>query len=107
MPPKPIDIVRVFIAKPVIDRKDWVKYLVLVKWNEKIIREFVENALEAEFAKFLGGQVEAYVQGKEPPAEIAPAIMNLADDHLSGREISMRAGDYISLQKYFRKMRPA
>ena len=43
MPPKPIDIVRVFVAKPVIDRKDWVKYLVLVKWNEKIVREFVEN----------------------------------------------------------------
>ena len=78
--------------------------LYCVKWNEKIVREFVEKVLEAEFANFLTSQVDAYVQGQESPAEIAPAIMNLADDHLSGREISVRAGDYISLQKYFRKM---
>jgi hypothetical protein len=42
-------------------------------------------------------------QGTMPPAEIAPAIMNLIDDQSSGRTMTMRAGDYISLQNYLRK----
>jgi hypothetical protein len=48
--------------------------------------------------------MNAFLQeGKMPPEEIAPAIMNLVDDQTSGRDMVMRAGDYISLQNYLRK----
>jgi len=48
--------------------------------------------------------MNAYLHdGKMPPAEIAPAIMNLIDDQKSGRDMALRAGDYISLQNYMRK----
>jgi hypothetical protein len=47
--------------------------------------------------------VKAYVEeGKMPPPEIETAIMNAADDYLEGRDITLRAGDYIALQSYAR-----
>lgn len=48
--------------------------------------------------------VKAYVEnGKMPPKDIAPAILNLADDFIAGREVTVRAGDYIALQTHFKK----
>jgi hypothetical protein len=38
-----------------------------------------------------------------PPEEIAPTIMNLADDFAAGRQMCIRAGDYIAIQNYMRK----
>jgi hypothetical protein len=38
-----------------------------------------------------------------PPTEIAPAIINLVDDYKAGRDMTLRTGDYISLQNYLRK----
>ena len=49
---------------------------------------------------FLRGYVE---EGKMPPAEIAPAILNLGDDFLAGRELTLRAGDYVAIQNYLRR----
>ena len=40
------------------------------------------------------------VEGKAPPKQVATAIMNIADDMLSGREIVVRAGDYIDLMNF-------
>ena len=40
---------------------------------------------------------------KMPPADIAPAILNMADDYIAGREVAIRAGDYISIQNHIRK----
>jgi hypothetical protein len=48
--------------------------------------------------------VKAYMEdGKMPPDEIAPAILNMADDYMSGRQVAVRAGDYIALQNFMRK----
>ena len=38
-----------------------------------------------------------------PPEAIAPAVMNVADDVLAGRDVQLRAGDYIALQNFIRK----
>ncbi len=45
------------------------------------------------------------VEGKEPPEQIAAPIMNIADDMMAGREVVMRAGDYIALMNYARSER--
>ena len=59
---------------------------------------------DASFNKAVTSYVKEYVEkGKMPPEAIAPAIMNLADDFASGREMNIRAGDYISIQNYLRK----
>jgi hypothetical protein len=42
------------------------------------------------------------IEGAEPPREIHSAIMNVADDMMAGREVSLRSGDYIELMNYAR-----
>jgi hypothetical protein len=37
-----------------------------------------------------------------PPEAIAPAILNMADDVMAGRQVSLRAGDYIAIQNFAR-----
>ncbi len=98
-------VVRVAIPKIIIDRSDWVKYLIVLEWQRRLIDEKAFAAVTSEkFNQFLNEQVCAYVlEKKAPPKEIAPAIMNLADDILSGREPTLRTGDYIQLQKYMRE----
>jgi hypothetical protein len=100
-----IDIVKVWIPIPIIDRKDWVKYLVLVNWHAKELGNVIKQVPDAAFSKFLDSQVEAYLDGKQPPTEIQSAVMNIADDYMSGREVTVRAGDYIALQNHFRSVR--
>ena len=42
------------------------------------------------------------IEGKQPPATIATAITNIADDMMSGRDVVIRAGDYIALMDFAR-----
>jgi len=96
------DVMKIRFAKSVIDRKDWVKYLVLVNWHAEKLGDVIERAPDAAFSKFLESQVQAYLGGKKVAAAIEPAVMNIADDYLAGREVTVRAGDYVSLQTQFR-----
>jgi len=98
-------VVRVAIPKIIIDRSDWVKYLIVLEWQRRLVDEKAFAAVTSEkFNAFLNQHVSAYIlQKKVPPAEIAPAIMNIADDLLSGRDPTLRTGDYIQLQKYMRE----
>jgi hypothetical protein len=98
-------LIRVQIPRVIIDRSDWVKYLVIPEWHTKVIdREFVDSLVSKEFGELLTKHVHDYVyENIEPPAEIASVIMNLADDYLSGREIVIKSGDYIQLQNNLRK----
>jgi hypothetical protein len=70
--------------------------------------EIIEGRIPAqptkEFYQVVVNHANAYLFDKtEPPAEIATAIKNIVDDHLSERTPVIRAGDYISLQNYIRK----
>jgi len=38
-----------------------------------------------------------------PPEEIAGPILNLADDFMNGREMTLKTGDYIALHNFMRK----
>ncbi|MCE8425423.1 MAG: hypothetical protein J5U17_06555 [Candidatus Methanoperedens sp.] len=96
--------VRVAIPAWVIERKIMVVYLDI---NEEFSKEFsdvMQMAPEKKFYEFVAKHVNAYLQeGMMPPTEIAPAIINLVDDYKAGRSMTLRAGDYISLQNYLRK----
>jgi hypothetical protein len=93
------------ILEEILKRKDWVKYKTIPGWHGKVIgNDIVLGDPGKEFVQVTEKHVNAYIFNKEaPPAEIAAAIMNIADDYLSGREMVMRAGDYITIQNYVRK----
>ncbi len=58
---------------------------------------------DEKFYSVLSEHLHAYVQeGKMPPAAIAPTVMNLADDMLNGRQMTLRTGDYIAVQNFVR-----
>ena len=88
--------------------KDAIKYLVINQALDKRISEIKLEAMTSEkFNVFVREYIVAYaVDNKMPPAEIEGAIINIADDLLSGREITLKAGDYITLQNYMQKTNP-
>lgn len=79
-----------------------VCYLIFNRRIKDLITQPIETS--QQFAKFTAQYLSDYIyDNKKPPAEIAPAIMNLAEDFYAGRTIQVRAGDYIVLQGYLRK----
>lgn len=97
------------IAKEILKRKDWVKYKTIPEWHGRIIDE---NILTGDAGKEFNDVVNKYVNNyifkkKMPPAEIATAIVNIADDYLNEREVVLKAGDYIALQSFVRKVNQA
>jgi hypothetical protein len=94
---------KVRIAREIIDRRDWVKYLVLVNWHGRQLDNVLTQAPDAAFAGFVEKQLQTYLEGSAPPDAIQPAIMNIADDYAAGREVTLRAGDYIALQNHYMK----
>ena len=73
--------------------------------EDRLIREHVEllrvPATE-RFFEMVREQVINQLAGSPVAAEIAPAVMNIADDVAAGRDVTIRAGDYISLMSYAR-----
>lgn len=102
------DISKIGVAVPawLLERKIVVFYLVIRDccWNIRGFSDVLTSAPEKPLYEMISKHMNAFMQqGTMPPAEIAPAIMNLIDDQSSGRDMTMRAGDYISLQNYLRK----
>ena len=89
-------------------RKHIYMYLV-VGPGDKLKQGWAELAnmpADEQFQKAVNRMVTAYIEkGEMPPDEIAPTILNLADDAMAGRDIVIRAGDYIALRNYMRAKR--
>jgi hypothetical protein len=84
--------------------RNWclASYLIL-NLDIRELQELVEKELPQEFAKQMAGFVHAYMyESKMPPAEIAQTVLNVAEDMAAGRQVQLRAGDYIAAQRYFR-----
>lgn len=80
-----------------------VMYLVIPEKYMSKYAKVLEVKPTERFFEMIRQNVMAYVgKGKEPPKAIAGAIMNIADDMVAGREVSIRAGDYIDLMSYAR-----
>lgn len=98
-----LDFVKVLLKPSIIDRKDWVKYLVLVNWHAKQFENILTSPADATFLKFVDKHVQAYLGGTAPPETIQTAVINIADDLSAGREMTLRSGDYIALQTEYQK----
>ena len=87
----------------ILDRRTWVYYLVINKWASRHLAEQIEVAPDDRFFKVLDKHVTAYVkENAAPPQEIASVVMNVADDYMAGRDVVLRAGDYIAMQNFVR-----
>jgi hypothetical protein len=93
---------RVALPDWVLDRIIIVAYLYPLPIGD--IAKYVENALDIKAINVLNTNLKAYLQkGVMPPAEIAPTVLNIADDLAANRTPTLRTGDYIALQMYMRK----
>ena len=80
-----------------------VMYLVIVDQMVARRSDLLKFKPEEKFFDVIRDHVMAYaMEGVEPPEQIAAAVMNIADDMMSGRETVIRAGDYITLMDYSR-----
>jgi len=80
-----------------------VAYLIIDDVLVGKLGELVKVPPDERFDKEVSRHLSAYVEKRVmPPDEIAPAILNMADDLMAGREITIRAGDYINLQNFLR-----
>lgn len=83
--------------------KQRIMYLVVLN-KDLIFDDAITTAPTEQFQKTVTQHVNAYInKGVAPPEPISAAIYNIADDILSGRNVSVRAGDYISIQNFLRK----
>lgn len=87
----------------IIERWILVAYLI-INWRVKDLAERIQVRPEKGFYEVVAKHLRAYVQeGVMPPDDIAPAILNIADDYMAGRSMNLRAGDYIAIQNHLRR----
>lgn len=92
------------IAEYLKHKGDAVKYLTVTEWQRKVVDDAILIGNPGkEFNDFTNKLVNDYIfKKKAPPAGVATAVMNIADDFLNNREVVLRAGDYIALQNEMR-----
>ena len=96
---------RMVFPEWVVKRWCIVCYLI-INWRVQDLVEQVRVEPAAEFYKIAAESLYEYVYNDKMPAkEIAPAILNIAEDFISGNPVKFRAGDYIAIQNYVRKMK--
>jgi hypothetical protein len=85
-------------------RHNWclVSYLILGP-DLGNLQGWVEQDLPENFASTMANLVHGYLyENKIPPDAIAQTVINVTEDMLAGRQVILRAGDYIAVQKYMR-----
>lgn len=86
----------------ILERRQRVMYLI-INWAVKELADQIQIKPHTNFNQEIALHVRAYIEeGKVPPADIAPAILNIADDYIAGRDVQIRAGDYIMIQNHLR-----
>ncbi len=81
-----------------------VMYLVIIDQMLKRYRDLVIERPNEKFENMVRKEVMTHIiDGTKPPKQIRTAVLNVADDVMAGREVSLRAGDYIALMNYARE----
>jgi hypothetical protein len=79
---------------------------VVIDWPNERLGDIVKVSPTSEFNKYIAQMLNTYINKNQiPDMEVAPAIMNMADDYLTGNDIVLKAGDYYALQTHFRNMK--
>jgi hypothetical protein len=82
---------------------DWsiIAYLIVVDKLLSRLGRVIEVRPSEKFQEVVSTHVRAYLdKGVMPPEGIAGPILNLADDIMAGRQPTLRAGDYITVQNF-------
>lgn len=96
---------RIVVAIPDWAIPHWwkVAYKIPPMLDDRLL-EMAQIAPDSQFERVVTKWVSAVVkEGATPPADIAPAIWNLANDLMSGRDMVIRTGDYIAIQQHLRQ----
>ncbi len=81
-----------------------VMYLVIIDRMIAVHKDVMMVRPTEKFQDMVYKEVMNHViGGQEPPEQIRTAILNLADDMMAGRDVTMRAGDYIALMNFARE----
>jgi hypothetical protein len=100
---KPISLKEIVDA---IDIRWCVVCYLIINWRIDELRKFGEWRIPTDLYKELAEHMHAYLyKDQMPPDEIAPTILNIADDFVRGDQVKLRAGDYIALQNFARSRR--
>jgi hypothetical protein len=95
---------RYWFIRQLLIKRTRVMYLIIIDKIASHYEDIIKLKTTEQFDDMVYKHVNEYAtKGIIPPEEIAPAIMNIYDDMASGRDISMRAGDYISLVNFAKK----
>lgn len=99
-----VELMKVDIQK-YMDRRDWVKYLIVPLWYSKERdSKYIEIREDDAFMGYVKDQVSDYLNGKAPVDEIESAVMNVADQYVAGEGIILHTGDYIAFQRQYRAL---
>jgi hypothetical protein len=76
--------------------------------NLGVLRRFLGHLISGRYGDEIQPTIEKYLlaylqKGVKPPATIAPAILNMADDYISGKTLDLRPGDHFAIQNYLRR----
>lgn len=87
--------------------KHWcIASYLTINMNLGDLVELAEKELPEQFSREMAKHVYGYVyENKMPPAEIQQTVLNVSEDFLAGRQVQLRAGDYVAVQRYFRGKR--
>ena len=89
----------------ILERWILVAYLI-INWNIAGLAERLKVKPNKAFYEVVSKYITAYVkEGVMPPEDIAPAILNLADDYMANKPMNLRAGDYIAIQNHLRRQK--
>ncbi len=81
-----------------------IMYLVIIDQMVKRHRDLIVERPDKRFDIMVQKLAMTHiVDGDEPPEEIRTAVMNVADDIMAERDVTLRAGDYIALMNYARE----
>lgn len=102
MPPNP-DLIQFRWADWIKELRIRVMYLYPPPIDLRDIFEFQTKGVRSRFLKEVQTHTKALLlEQKEPPAAISAAIHNFADDIAAGRDVTIRAGDYIAIQNFMK-----
>lgn len=84
----------------IIDRRTWIMYLIINELSGRF-GELAKIGPDKNFFNAISEHVDSFIhEGVMPPEKISSAILNIADDVLAGRDVTIKAGDYIALQDF-------
>ena len=94
------------LALPEWVAKTWcVACYLIINWKISELVERIQFEPGEKFYRIAADYLYEYAyNNKMPPEDIAPTIMNLAEDFLAGNPVKFRAGDYIAMQTHIRNL---